>query len=101
MKIVQWYDSQCPKVQGKKRGGFTQLQYQEYLRQEQSLLMDSVGEMMSELHFVTWMAKPKNGCMDPMAASALWNEKRLPPCALTDELDPNPKMHNSCMHQRG
>ena len=39
------------------------LKYIEEVKQEQSILSDGVHEMMSQLHFIHWMGKPKNGCM--------------------------------------
>lgn len=85
-------EARCPKVVGKKRDKFCILAYQETCRQETSVVKDCIYEMMTERAFVHWMAKPKNGAMDPMEASALFQAKKTEIGAVTDNLGPGPTM---------
>ena len=66
-------------------------QYQEETTMSHQLKMEGVWEMMSEKHFQIWMAKPKNGSVDPQEASALWQAEFEADAAITDHLGRNPK----------
>jgi hypothetical protein len=94
-KAVRAYKARCPPaVAKKKRSTFVVMQYLEEVRQEQSLIMDGVMQMMDERHFVYWMGKAKNGSLDPREAAALWQEKYDAPKAIKDSLGPNSKYQN-------
>ena len=90
-KVVEIYHARFPEETSKKRTSFPIAQYIEERRQESSIIMDGVYEMMTERAYVAWMAKPKNGCMDPQEVAAQWKEEYSTPKAVTDNLGTNPK----------
>ena len=62
--------------------------------------MDRVAEMMNELAFVAWMAKPKNGSVDALTASALFKQKCKETGAIVDEKGSHPKHKTRvCVHK--
>ena len=90
-KVTDNYLVRCPepeKGSKAKRKQFPIIQYIEELRQEQQILLDSVYEMMCERQFIAWMAKSKNGSMDPLEAAALFKTKCEEYGAITDKLGP-------------
>ena len=84
---VQAYKDTLP-APGKKRKQFVIVQYIEERRNESSVLLDGIQEMMDERHFMVWMAKPKNGCKDALEASAEWHKKCAAPGAIIDYKGP-------------
>mgnify|MGYP001813951621 CR=1 FL=1 len=87
--VVKKYKQRVPPPGKKRKEPFMVLQYIEERRQEQAVLLDGVLEMMTERAFVVWMAKPKNGCMDPEEAKREWKKKLDAPGAIVDEKGPN------------
>ena len=59
-KLLIGYHKMCPAVpDGGRRKGFYFAKYREVERAESGVLWDDVAEMMSEIAFVDWRAKPK------------------------------------------
>eukprot|EP00969_Alexandrium_andersonii_P164303 7262087-Alexandrium_andersonii.AAC.1 len=74
--MVAAYHEQCPEAPpGKKRATFHILQYKERVKTQHGELRDRIGEMMSEIAYIGWAAKPRNGGLDAVAASARWKER--------------------------
>ncbi len=57
---------------------------------ERSLIRDGMYELMSELQYQYWAAKPKNGGLVAAQASAKWQQLFDAPGAVTDLLGENP-----------
>ena len=90
-KVVAAYHARAPPAGKKRKEQFNILQYIEERRLESAVIFDGVMEMMSEQMYVAWMAKPKNGGMDPLEAAAEWKTLFSAPGAITDDLGKNPK----------
>ena len=94
VKVVQNYKIRCPPPAAgsqSRRPPFSIGRYQEEVRQEAAIIFDGVYEMMSKVHFVSWMGKTKNGNMDAEEAALLWKQKHDTVGATTDLLGTNPK----------
>ena len=92
VRVCNNYKCRCPPPPpGKKREGFNIAVYLEEIRQEQAVLYDGIQEMMSLPHFVSWMAKPKNGSMDPQEAATERHRLHNAEGAITDKLGRVPK----------
>ena len=93
-KVLKAYRESAPPPGKRRKTPFSILQYREERRQESSTLLDGVAEMMSELAYISWMAKPKNGCVDALEASARWKDLFNAPGAITDSKGPTEKYKN-------
>ena len=94
LKLIAQYNLRCPPnpdVPNGPRGNFPLMQYRKELQMEKAIIRDGIYEMMSEIAFQHWAAKPKNGGLAPADASAKWREKHDKPGAVTDLLGENPK----------
>ena len=60
-------------------------QYQEDIAVEQLALKDKVLIMMDERHFLYWMSKPKNGCVEAEEARAEFQRLAKRPGAVKDK----------------
>ena len=87
--VCSRYKIRCPPNTASKngrRGAFPIIQYQEERRIEQQLLLDGKFEMMDERTYCYWMAKPKNGAMEPELAKHEWLKLCEAEGAITDLL---------------
>ena len=88
-KVVFAYHARCPTpAKGAKRPVFKILQYEQEVKQEESMMFDSVKEMMHVISFVHHMAKPKNGGLMEQAARDLFAQLMSQPKAIVDQKGP-------------
>lgn len=88
--VVANYHARCPKNDGKHKH-FPILQWVEETKQEASVLSDGVYEMMSELHYIHFMMKPKNGGVEATVSAVRFRELCDEQDAITDLLGPSTK----------
>jgi len=91
-KLVRAYHTRCPPPpKGKKRAAFKVIQYIEEVQKEESVIKDSVNEMMHIAKFCDHTEKKEKGSSDDEESQAYFTRLCDAPKPITDEEGPDPK----------
>ena len=92
VQMIWQYFVRCPQKNPSKKASrrpvFACANYIEEERRERQLLLDGIYEMMHERHYIYFMSKPKNGCIEAEVARKDWLELCKKTGALVDMRGP-------------